>query len=351
MWTAYCRNGRKPNRGKSMTIRHKGLPCVLLFIVILPGIFSVGASGPSTATSADKRKKERATGGDADPDARPVLWKQPGNLESLDLFYGPGGIQAAPDLSAKFTYVKRDAKGTQKKIIVKDDKGGEWVVKFGPEARPETAATRIVWAMGYHADEDYFVKQVHIQGLKDDAVNVRFKRRHYGYKDVGNWSWENNPFVGTRELDGLKVLMLALNNWDLKYDNNKIVEKTHKKDGDDKIYYVGDLGATFGKTGSLARELGIPHQHGSKDKPDQYARQSFIDGVSDGKVRFHYKGKDRSTVEAISVDNARWIGGMLAKLSEKQLTDAFRAAGYDDSEITTLLGALRHRIQELQSVR
>jgi hypothetical protein len=340
-----------------MTIGHKASAYVFFFFVIsFVSSLCVSNSGIVRATSSDKHKKDKSTGAETgtDPDARPVLWKDPQNIESLDLFYGPGGPQNVPDLSGKFSYVKRDAKGTQKKIIVKDDKGGEWVVKFGPEARPETAATRIVWAMGYHADEDYFVKRVHIEGLKDDAVNVRFKRRHYGYKDVGNWSWENNPFIGTRELDGLKMLMLVLNNWDLKLSNNKIVEETGKKGGaagNEKIYYVGDLGSTFGKTGSLAREFGIPHQHGSKDKPDQYARQSFVDGVSDGTVRFHYKGKDRSTVESVSIDNARWMGGLLAQITDKQLTDAFRAAGYDDAEISTLVGAFRQRVQEIQNVR
>jgi hypothetical protein len=336
-----------------MTIRHKLSACVFFLFIIIPGVSNSRAPGAVSAISSDKHKKDKA-GAETDPDAPAVLWKQPENIASLDLSYGPGGPENVPDLSGKFTYVKRDAKGTQKKIIVKDDKGGEWVVKFGPEARPETAATRIVWAMGYHADEDYFVKRVHIEGLKDDALNVRFKRRHYGYKDIGNWSWETNPFIGTRELDGLKVLMVVLNNWDLKLDNNKIVEATGKKSGadrDEKIYYVGDLGATFGKTGSLAREFGIPHQHGSKDKPGQYARQSFVDGVSDGTVRFHYKGKDRSTVETISIDNAKWMGGLLMQLSDKQLTDAFRAAGYDDAEISTLVGALRQRVEEIRNIR
>jgi hypothetical protein len=332
-----------------MTIRHKISTGVFFLFLVVSGISNSAAPGAAGATSSDKHKKDRST----NPGARPVMWKEPDNIEGLDLFDGPGGAGDAPDLSGKFTYIKRDAKGTQKKIIVKDDKGGEWIVKYGPEARPETAATRIVWAMGYHADEDYFVKQVHIEGIKEDAVNVRFKRRHNGYKDVGNWSWESNPFVGTRELDGLKVLMLVLNNWDLKTINNKIVE-AHKKgaeNGDEKIYYVGDLGATFGKTGSLARELGLPHQHGSKDRPDQYARQSFVDGVDDGKVRFHYKGKDRSTVETISADNAKWMGTMLGRLSDKQLTDAFRAAGYDDAEISILVRSLRQRVEELQNVR
>src|SRR2546422_3334086 len=48
------------------------------------------------------------------------------DIESLDLFYGPGGSEGAPDLTGKFTYVSADNQGTQKKIYVKDDKDREW---------------------------------------------------------------------------------------------------------------------------------------------------------------------------------------------------------------------------------
>jgi hypothetical protein len=188
-----------------MTINHKASACIFSVLLIVSGVFNSSAPGSARAISSDKKDRSTVAESGTNPEALSVMWKEPDNIESLDLFNGPGGAGDAPDLSGKFTYIKRDAKGTQKKIIVKDDKGGEWIVKYGPEARPETAATRIVWAMGYHADEDYFVKQVHIEGIKEDAVNVRFKRRHNGYKDVGTWTWESNPFVGTRELDGLKV--------------------------------------------------------------------------------------------------------------------------------------------------
>jgi len=322
---------------------------------------SVLVAAPAAGRTQDERPKDKETkhsGKKKDKaagyqDDTPVLWKDRGAIESLDLYNGIGGAGEAPDLSGKFTFVERDKKGSQKKIIVKDAKGGEWIVKFGQEARPETASTRIVWAMGYHTDEDYFVPRVHIDGLKDDAVDVRLKRRHYGYKDIGNWSWEQNPFVGTRELDGLKVLMVLLDNWDLKTVNNKIVVagKKHSADSGEKIYYVGDLGATFGKTGAFSGfKDGLPLLPGTKDKPGQYAHQSFVEGVKGGAVQFHYKGKDQSTVKGIPAEHVRWIASLLSRLSDRQLADAFRAAGYDDGEINTLVSAMRHRIDELQSL-
>jgi hypothetical protein len=285
-----------------------------------------------------------------------TLWKDPAVIEGLDLFYGPGGPEGAPDASATFTFVRRSTSGTSKKIIVKDDKGKEWTVKFGSEARPETAATRIVWAMGYHVDEDYFVKRAHIEGWPEgDALNVRFERSHNGYKEIGLWNWESNSFKGTRELDGLKVLMVLLNNWDLKNDNNKVLRyhKDGSGDADERIYYVSDLGASLGSTGSLVRKLLFfsDPPAGTKGNPSGYAHQAFIDGVSNGEVRFHYKGKDPGALKGITVESAKWMGSMLGRLSEKQLGDAFRAGGFDDSEVATYVRAMQDRIGELQNLK
>lgn len=337
-------------------------PILFLSLVMLgPGFNAVGVLGlpglgtqePKQNKAEKKKEKPRVVDG---TEGRPLLWNEPGAIESLDLFYGAGGSEGAPDLTGRFTYVGADTNGTQKKIYVIDDKGREWTVKFGEEARPETTATRIVWAAGYHTDEDYFVDRVHIDGMPGgDATNVRFKRRHNGLKEVGLWTWENNPFVGTRELDGLKVLMVVMNNWDLKVVNNKVVRPTKKsgEDTDERIYYVGDLGATFGKTGSLIHDLHLPGDPpaGTKDKPGQYAHQAFIDGVRDGAVRFHYKGKDPSALKGIRVENAKWMGDILARLSDKQLRDAFRAGGYNGSEASMLVRALQDRIKELQDLK
>jgi len=346
-----------------MIPRQKILSVTFVLAILAVPVFGPWMTGISGATAQQKKHYDVNRGKSADEkptivdpgEGHPVLWEQPADIASRDLFYGPGGREGAPNLSDKFTFTGRDTKGTQLKIYVKDSQNREWIVKFGPEARPETTATRIVWAMGYHTDKDYFVRRVHIEGWKGDAVNVRFKRRHDGFKDLGLWTWEHNPFNGTRELDGLKVLMALLNNWDLKYTNNKVLRPNKKstEDQDERIYYVSDLGASFGKTGSLARKLHFPGDPpaGTKDKPDQYAHQSFIHGVDNGAVHFHYKGKDRSAMRGIPVENARWMGMMLGRLSDKQLADAFRAGGYDDSEVRLLVQAMRQRVAELQNLR
>ena len=308
---------------------------------------------------AEKSKKEKSDKKDDSKnagDAHPVLWEEPTDIESRDLFNGLGGADGAPDPNGKFTFVDRSKTGTSEKIHVTDDKGRKWTVKFGSECKPETAATRIVWAAGYHVDQDYFVKRTHIEGRGGfDVWDVRFERGDDGYKEEGLWKWEANPFNGTRELQGLKVLMVLLNNWDLKYDNNKIVRPGKKSGGDrdERVYYIADLGATFGSTGSFVSKLPFfgNAPAGTKGDPDGYSKQQFIEGVRNGQVVFHYKGKDKKALEGITVENARWMGDLLGKLSDKQLSDAMRAGGFSDSEVAVYTRATRDRINQLKNLK
>jgi hypothetical protein len=78
---------------------------------------------------------------------RPVLWENPADLVSRDLFYGSGGRKNVP--TGPFTFLKEDLQGTNPKFDVVDSAGVHWKVKLGVEARPEVVASRIVWAAGF----------------------------------------------------------------------------------------------------------------------------------------------------------------------------------------------------------
>src|SRR6185295_18597252 len=155
---------------------------VLAFLLIgaLAPVFTANVSGSAQDKQEQRGYSDRKANRVAALEGHATLWKEPGAIEELDLFYGPGGSEGAPDTSATYTFVSRSTSGTSKKILVKDSSGKKWTVKFGSEARPETAASRIVWAMGYHVDEDYFVKQAHIEGWPDgDALNVRLAQSQW----------------------------------------------------------------------------------------------------------------------------------------------------------------------------
>ena len=273
-------------------------------------------------------------------DAKPVLWHEPTDIASRDLFLGSGGEAMKPDLS-KVTFVADETRSYSKKYRVRDGAGNEWVVKVGPEAQSETAATRLIWAAGYFADITYLVPHVDIEG-KGSFDNARFEARPKGQKRLGQrWDWSKNPFVGTNELQGLKVLMALINNWDIQNHNNNILLITDEATGEKEArYFDTDLGASFGKEGRF-----IGH---TRNRPDQYvADTKFITGAEHGIVRFDYKGKNKHLISDITVAQAKWLGNILSQLSDQQISDAFRAANYSPEQIEALTRVVKARINEL----
>ena len=123
-----------------------------------------------------------------------------------------------------------DLSGTDAKVKVKDANDRSWVVKLGHEARPDTFCTRLAWALGYYVEPNYIVADGVIEGVKNlqrarkeiepdgRFQNGRFQLRTSAPKYLRSvdWSWDENPFLGTPELGGLKVVMMLLSNWDNK---------------------------------------------------------------------------------------------------------------------------------------
>jgi hypothetical protein len=64
-------------------------------------------------------------------------------------------------------------------------------------------------------------------------------------------------------------------------------------------------------------------------------------------VKFAYSGKNSTLFKDITVEDAKWIGDLLSRLSDEQLTDAFRAGNFTAEEIQMLVPAVRARINQL----
>jgi len=101
----------------------------------------------------------------ASADLLAVLWREPGNISARDLFFGPAGKKHLP--RGKFKFIEEDKDGTQPKFKIKDETGVEWKVKIGQEAQPETAATRLLWAVGYFADEVYYLSKLRVENYEE----------------------------------------------------------------------------------------------------------------------------------------------------------------------------------------
>ena len=92
-----------------------------------------------------------------------VVWRDRGDVATLNILDGPGGKARAP--GTRFKFIEESKGGSSPKFVVQDENGVKWKVKLGPEARPETAAARLLWATGYFVDEDYYRAQIKVKGM------------------------------------------------------------------------------------------------------------------------------------------------------------------------------------------
>jgi hypothetical protein len=296
------------------------------------------------------------------PGQTPVLWTDRGDIRALDLVGGAGGKEHQP--TGKFTFDKEDMDGSSPKFIVRDEQGVRWKAKLGQEVKSETAATRLVWAAGYFTDEDYYLPELRVENMPklkrgsdfvspDGTVRgVRLERYLKGEKKAGNWSWFKNPFTGTKEFNGLRIMMALINNWDLKEINNSV----YQVKGESPRYVVTDLGATFGETGNTITR--------SKSNPEDYSKSEFIQKVTRDHVDFHLSSRPffltavdvpnynkRTRMQEVAKDipiaDAIWLGKLLQPLSDDQIRDVFRAAGYNDKDVEENATVAKQRIMDL----
>jgi hypothetical protein len=343
---------------------------VLQLVTFLVAFTAIGGSTSGKSPHKDKATDRRA---ETTEGARPVLWREPLDLESSDLFYGIGGPEHVPR-PGTFKFIKEDLDGSNPKYLVRDDTGVKWKIKLGPEAKPEVAATRLVWAVGYFTNEDYFLPEVRVLDLPRDlhrgqklfapdgtVRDVRFKREEKNETKAGTWKWKDDPFTGEREFNGLRVLMALINNWDVKDVNNSIYEKEDKASGNpEEIYMVKDLGASFGTPGFVRGDR-------AKGNLESYSHSKFITKTTADYVSFAaparpalavlanpfdyvYRMRLRWVGRKIPRSDVKWMGSMLARLSPNQVREAFRAAGYSDPEVEGFAGIIETRIAVLNDL-
>jgi hypothetical protein len=298
------------------------------------------------------------------------LWRDPGPLEALSLVYGPGGRDGAP--VAPFTFLEEHATGSQPCLSVRDARGARWRIKWGPEARVETFAVRLAWACGYYAEITHFVPSGVIEEVaaltrtRDcvEAEDGRFIDARFEADDPEvrkffeehSWSWNDNPFLGTRELSGLKIVMMLLSNWDSK-DRRDVARGSNTAIFEQRVgrwprvrreahYLLTDWGGAMGKWGSNIVTRG-------RWDVDGFEAQTplFVTGVKDGRVVFGYAGQRTADIAGdIPVEHARWFHGYASRIGERQLVEGLLASGATDDEANRFARAMVERISQLGRV-
>ena len=298
--------------------------------------------------------------------ARHRLWRDPGDVERLDIESGPGGRGYLP--KAPFRFIEEHSTGTQPCVSVHDADGRRWRVKWGPEVPCETFAVRLAWACGYYAEITHRLAEGTIDGCAAltraadyvDAAGV-FADARFELDDPDveklfeehSWSWTDNPFVGTPELAGLKVILMLISNWDNKDQrdvargsNTAIYVTRLSRWKREAQYLIVDWGGSMGKWGGNVVTRGRWDAAGFAAQTPQ-----FVTGVTNGFVQFGYTGQRTADARAsITVDDVRWLCRYLGRVTDDQLRTALRVSGATPEETESFTASLRSRIEQLRHV-
>jgi hypothetical protein len=278
------------------------------------------------------------------------LWQEPADLLERDLFYGPGGASLAPPPeNGTFEFVAFKTTGTNPGYDVKDATGRLWSVKLGVEAQSEVTASRILWAMGFPQPATYYVHQFTLTGTDAGVkTNARFRTDIDRWRAAGEWSWYENPFVGTQPFRGLVVAQLVLNNWDMKTSNNRIYEATDASATPRRQFMVRDVGSSLGhsKQHRFFAMLGTRGAQGSKNNIDDFERQGFIENVSGDKVEFDYRGMNQALVDTVTPADVIWACERLAKIPDAHWQAAFKAGWYPQAEADRYVAKIKEKIAQ-----
>lgn len=295
------------------------------------------------------------------------VWRDPSPSDALDAVHGPGSPEGAP--APPFRFIEEHTTGSQPCVAVRDERGRVWRVKWGDEVRCETFAVRFAWACGYFSEVTYFLARGTIRAAANlsrarpciDQETGEFRDARFELDDAGarklfeehSWAWNDNPFLGTPELSGLKIVVMLLSNWDTKDrrdvargSNTAIFEYRQSPWRREARYLITDWGGSMGRWGSNVATRGRWDVTGFEEQTAQ-----FVTGTNDGFVLFGYTGQRTLDVARdVTVDHVRWFYPYVNRLDEGYLKDALLASGATDDDAVRFARALRDRVRQLGEI-
>jgi hypothetical protein len=195
------------------------------------------------------------------------------------------------------------------------------------------------------ADPENFRPEVEAQidFLVTTKANVQVEQT--GTKNIGPWDFGGLGREHLREVRGAGVLAAWLGWWDSRYENTRLrLVKTGR--GEELRHFFADLGSGMGHSGGTFRH--------SSEEPNDFT-WTFTQGGPGRRA-----GADRhfeiinfepitetAAFKQITRDDARWMGRLIAQLSEDQIVSALIASGFNSAEVriyTEKLLARRDRL-------
>lgn len=277
---------------------------------------------------------------------RAKLW-QAVDVESMDLLNGPSG-EGSYKLGEeiKCRYEERDPLrplgGHTKKFPCHDAAGRRLKVKYDGKANTEVygevAASRLFWALGFHAERMYSIKIVCENCPKDPflsdkppratrtfepaTVQVRLKGEEVSELEGEGWSFDDLARVEEKrggssraEVDAFRLLAALVNHGDNTPNQQRLLCPDGDKACAQPLMYATDLGATFG---------------GATFVPSfrNWSKKSIWKDPKACVADFHATWKT-SRDPKISEAGRKFLADLLGRLSDKQVRDMFQGARFD----------------------
>lgn len=310
-----------------------------------------------------------------------VMVASPPDIRTVDLSQTPTHpIYAAGADPVECRYVAKQAKATTAKFDCALADGTVLKVKYGwtPEKYGEVAATRLVSALGFGADQVTLVERLrcigcppfpfemqvlaesfYATGLLDRltsenrirnftwvAVEKKMEGRGIEVDPHEGWDWNEleriDPSKGgasRAEADALRLTAMFLSHWDNKFSNQRLICEEREGAGDDPLaqcdtpfLIMQDLGATFGPT---KVEL----------KPWRETRiWDDVPGCVIGMEEMPYRGGYFTSMH-ISEEGRALLASKLTQLSDAQITGLFTGAKFKD--VPAWVAVFKQKVREI----
>lgn len=350
---------------------------MLPVIVVLSGAMAVAAASqkpaakpaPKSETKTAKPLKAKTVSMQERLDAlsRATVWQEPPPIAKANL-----GANPTDPHEISCTFEISQLNGTAPKFDCRTESGDKLRVKYGrsPEIPSEVAATRLMHAIGFGADDMMLVEKLRCYGcplepfLTMKTLGVAGAEKMYGkvmdpkaFKDfewaaiehkhwgrpietqeVEGWAFFELDLIDPNKggspkahVDALRLLAVFLSHWDNKSENQRLVclsESDWPEGGKcaKPFAMMQDVGSAWGP-----RKVDIKEWVKSPVWADRATCTISMDALP-------YHGATFKPVK-ISEAGRKHLGGLLTQLSDQQLDKLFRDARFDHA--TGLIGGVK----------
>jgi hypothetical protein len=171
------------------------------------------------------------------------------------------------------------------------------------------------------------------------ASNIQEKEKNV--KSIGAWDWNRIGHAERRELRGAALLSGWLNWYDSRWDNTRL-KFLETPNGLELRHYISDLGSVLGrakdfltsKSGDVdAFPWGFTELIETWERVYPNREVPLIKVYRFTFKKFHLAYDDNNAFREMTMDDARWMGRMIAQITEKQITEALVASGFSSAQV------------------